>query len=98
MFRLSRYLDHLPVIEPSCGAVSRYQLRQSAEEHHLCTAEVAATMLREVQDHSSADVLDAYFDLFNAEYYTSRRGVDMSSASTQARQRLSELKEVNVLA
>ncbi|WP_372740637.1 tRNA-uridine aminocarboxypropyltransferase [Neptunomonas sp.] len=97
MFRLSRYLDHLPVIEPGCGAVSRYQLRQSAEEHHLCTAEVAAAMLREVQDHSSADVLDAYFDLFNAEYYTSRRGVDMSSASTQARQRLLELKEVNVL-
>lgn len=27
MFRLSRYLDHLPVIEPRAGAVSRYQLR-----------------------------------------------------------------------
>ena len=94
MFRLSRYLDHLPVIEPSSGTVSRYQLRQSAEEHHLCTAEVAAAILREVEDHNSADVLDAYFDLFNAEYYASRRNVDMSLESAQARVRLLELKEV----
>ena len=97
MFRLSRYLDHLPVIEPSGGAVSRYQLRQSAQEHHLCTAEVGASMLREVQDFGSADVLDAYFDLFNAEYYASRRGADMSSASAQARVRLLELNELKTL-
>lgn len=97
MFRLSRYLDHLPVIEPSSGAVSRYQLRQSAEEHHLCTAEVAAAILREVDDYNSADVLDAYFDLFNAEYYASRRNVDMSLESAQARVRLLELKEVTSL-
>lgn len=97
MFRLSRYLDHLPVIEPTSGIVSRYQLRQSAENHHLCTAEVGAAILREVQDHSSADVLDAYFDLFNAEYYASRRGVDMGVESSQARMRLSELKETNAL-
>lgn len=95
MFRLSRYLDHLPVIEPGSGAVSRYQLRQSAQEHHLCTAEVGAAILREVQDHSSADVLDAYFDLFNAEYYASRRCVDMSSVSSQARARLMKLKEAD---
>ena len=95
MFRLSRYLDHLPVVEPSSGAASRYQLRQSVEQHHLCTAEVAAAMLREQQDYTSADVLDAYFDLFNAEYYASRRSVNMSVESAQARERLAVLKKLS---
>lgn len=92
MFRLSRYLDDLPVMQPNTTAISRYHLRQSAEEHHLCTAEVAAQMLREVSDHHSADVLDAYFDLFNAEYYATRRSVDMSGASAAARYRLAQLQ------
>lgn len=92
MFRLSRYLDDLPVMQPSAAAISRYQLRQSVEEHHLCTAEVAAQMLREVSDDHSADVLDAYFDLFNAEYYATRRAVDMSGASAVARHRLAQLQ------
>lgn len=72
MFRLSRYLDNVPAIEPSVRAKSRYQLRQSAEANHLCTAEIAAVMLREVKDFTSAAVLDSYFDLFNLEYYASR--------------------------
>ena len=92
MFRLSRYLDDLPVMQPSAAAISRYQLRQSVEKHHLCTAEVAAQMLREVSDDHSADVLDAYFDLFNAEYYATRRAVDMSGASAVARHRLAQLQ------
>jgi DTW domain-containing protein YfiP len=92
MFRLSRYLDDLPVIQPNAMTKSRYHLRRSAEDHHLCTAEVAAQMLREVSDYYSADVLDAYFDLFNAEYYAARRSVDMSDASAAARLRLARLQ------
>ncbi|SIT11937.1 tRNA-uridine aminocarboxypropyltransferase [Neptunomonas antarctica] len=94
MFRLSRYLDDIPVMEPRTEAVSRYHLRQSAEEHYLCTAEVGVAMLREVNDLHSADVLDAYFDLFNAQYYASRRSVDMSKVSQQARARLLKLQAI----
>ena len=91
MFRLSRYLDNIPAIEPSHTAESRYQLRQSSEPHHLCTAEIAALMLREVNDTTSADVLDSYFDLFNLEYHASRVKREQTSQITAVRERLASL-------
>lgn len=54
-------------------------------------------MLREVSDYNSADVLDAYFDLFNAEYYATRRAIDMSTETEHARSRLLQLKECLVV-
>ena len=91
MFRLSRYLDALPVFEPTVTGLSRYQLRQSAQPHHLCTAEVGAAVLRDIQDEQSASVLDAYFDLFNAEYFASRRSADTKGAALAAREQLQYL-------
>lgn len=72
MFRLSQYLKHLPVIEPSIGRKSRYHLRKASEEHHLCTAEVAAVILEDMEETQPALYLNRYFDLFNASYYASR--------------------------
>ncbi|NVK41756.1 MAG: DTW domain-containing protein [Oceanospirillaceae bacterium] len=73
MFRHSRYLDRIPVIEPRTERETRYDLRTQVASHHLCTAEVAAAMLEQIGDQASANVLDAYFDVFNEYYHASRR-------------------------
>ncbi|WP_027857973.1 tRNA-uridine aminocarboxypropyltransferase [Marinobacterium jannaschii] len=72
MFRHGRYLDRLPVIQPSTTRTSRYMLRKAQHDHHLCTAEVAVAMLEQIGDQASADVLEAYFDIFNQHYRASR--------------------------
>ncbi len=92
MFRLSRYLDHLPVIQPMSFSTSQYDLRQSAEPHHLCTAEVGVSMLKDIGQALGAEALDAYFQLFNAEYISSRRSLNTTHISDIARQRLAALK------
>jgi DTW domain-containing protein YfiP len=72
MFRLSRYLDHLPVIEPEVVASSNYHLRKAAVDGQLCTAEVAALMLQQINDTKGAEILSAYFSIFNDHYKASR--------------------------
>lgn len=72
MFRHSRYLDQLPVIEPEQVQSSGYRLRKAAVPGQLCTAEVAAQMLRQVGDENSADILAAYFTVFNEHYRAAR--------------------------
>ena len=72
MFRLSRYLDHIPVIEPRVNNPSKYKLRKAPVEGQLCTAEVAAEMLRMVEDEQGYDLLSAYFHVFNEHYRVSR--------------------------
>jgi hypothetical protein len=73
MFRHSRYLDQVPVIEPQTLRRTRYDLRTQAADHHLCTCEVAAALLEQMGDSDSAEVLDAYFEVFNEYYHASRR-------------------------
>lgn len=97
MFRLSRYLDELPVIEPLPGRESRYDLRQAVASHHLSTAEVAAAVLEDLGDRDSAAALNAYFDLFNAAYYASRRQLDLSEKMAAARTKLAELSAQRML-
>jgi len=72
IFRHSRYLDGLPVISLNQLVDSRYHLRKKIEENQLCTAEVAIAMLQQIGDTHSADVLDAWFDIFNEHYRASR--------------------------
>lgn len=72
MFRQSEYLQDIPIIQPVTQRKTRYQLRKPNEDHHLCTAEVAAVMLEQMGDAASAEVLDAYFDIFNAHYHAAR--------------------------
>lgn len=73
MFRHSRFLQHLPVIEPKTDRLSRYKLRRSKIDHHLCTAEVAIALLEQVGDLDAAAHLEGYFDRFNANYIATRR-------------------------
>ena len=72
MFRLSRYLDHLPVIQPQVTSTSQYKLRKAPVDGQLCTAEVAAEMLKLTGDEAGFDILSSYFSVFNDHYKASR--------------------------
>lgn len=73
IFRKSSYLDRLPVLPLATSRLTRYRLRKPASQAHLCTAEVAAELLRQSGDIEAAQVLDDYFDAFNVSYAASRR-------------------------
>ncbi|MBW5800859.1 tRNA-uridine aminocarboxypropyltransferase [Halomonas elongata] len=73
IFRRSPYLATLPVLPLVTDRQSRYRLRKAASSDHLCTAEVAAELLRQAGDTRAADVLDDYFEVFNDNYAASRR-------------------------
>ncbi|WP_084589416.1 tRNA-uridine aminocarboxypropyltransferase [Cobetia amphilecti] len=72
IFRKSPYLDGLPVLPLHTQRLTRYHLRKPASEAHLCTAEVAAELLRQAGEENAASVLDDYFDAFNDCYRASR--------------------------
>ncbi|SDO53122.1 conserved hypothetical protein [Halomonas shengliensis] len=87
IFRKSPYLDALPVLPLRTERLTRYRLRKPASAAHLCTAEVAAELLRQGGDAEAAGVLDDYFDAFNDSYAASRR-FEKIEAPTAAMQRL----------
>ncbi|EWG98370.1 tRNA-uridine aminocarboxypropyltransferase [Halomonas sp. BC04] len=89
IFRKSPYLDGLPVLPLATERLTRYQLRKPASAAHLCTAEVAAELLRQSGDAEAAQVLDDYFDVFNVSYAASRR-YEKIVEQTPAMQRLQE--------
>ncbi|MBB2494663.1 tRNA-uridine aminocarboxypropyltransferase [Aquipseudomonas ullengensis] len=68
MFRKSPYLDNLPVLSLQPEQLSRYRLRRSNRDEHLCTAEVAALCLEQAGDARAAVALDAWLDLFTERY------------------------------
>lgn len=72
MFRHSPYLDSLPIVSLRTERLTRYRLRKPASAQHLCTAEVAAELLRQGGEEEAANVLDDYFDVFNESYAASR--------------------------
>lgn len=89
IFRKSPYLDMLPVLPLHTERLTRYRLRKPVSESHLCTAEVAAELLRQAGEGEAANTLDDYFDAFNESYAASRRYVRIDEP-TPAMQRLLE--------
>ncbi|OEC37313.1 conserved hypothetical protein [Pseudomonas cuatrocienegasensis] len=85
MFRKSPYLDSLPVLSLSPEQLSRYRLRRSKRDDHLCTAEVAALCLELAGDTKAAGALDAYLDVFSQHYLAAKapRAVDLDDALHQ---------------
>lgn len=75
MFRKSAYLDHLPVLSLAPDHVSRYRLRRSRCDEHLCTAEVAAHCLALAGEHAAADALDTRLEDFTQRYLKARQGL-----------------------
>ncbi|MGE8498476.1 MAG: tRNA-uridine aminocarboxypropyltransferase [Pseudomonas sp.] len=80
MFRKSPYLDNLPVLSLQPEQLSRYRLRRSKRDDHLCTAEVAALCLELAGDQRAADALNLYLDVFSQHYLASKapRAVDVT--------------------
>ncbi|TDX31509.1 hypothetical protein DFO67_103106 [Modicisalibacter xianhensis] len=87
MFRKSPYLEHLPVLPLHSDRLTRYHLRKPASAAHLCTAEVAAELLRQSGNTQASNILDDYFDAFNDSYAASRRHHKLD-APTPAMRRL----------
>ncbi|MDX5373350.1 MAG: DTW domain-containing protein [Pseudomonadaceae bacterium] len=86
MFRKSPYLDRFPVLGLRPEQLSRYRLRRSKRDEHLCTAEVAALCLELAGDARAAGALDAWLDLFGERYLSAkhRRPLDLQSPAHQA--------------
>lgn len=73
MFRLSKYLQDLPVLPLTSTRHSQYKLRKAPDEFHLCTAEVAIELLLQHEQKAAGDALNEYFISFNDAYAKSRR-------------------------
>jgi DTW domain-containing protein YfiP len=73
MARKSPYLDALPVLSLQPEQLSRYRLRNAAQDHHLCTAEVAAACFALAGEPHAADTLDTYLQVFTNHYLNARR-------------------------
>ncbi len=72
MFRKSPYLDRFPVLGLQPQQLSRYRLRRSRRDEHVCTSEVAALCLELAGDHAAALALEAYLDVFTHHYLQAR--------------------------
>ncbi len=73
IFTKSPYLKHLPVLSLTPSQLSRYRLRRSRVEQHLCTAEVAALCLHLAGEAHAGQVLDAYLDVFTEHYLSAKQ-------------------------
>jgi DTW domain-containing protein len=93
MFRKSPYLDGLPVLGLHPAHASRYRLRRSAQDHHFCTAEIAALCLDLAGEAAAAEALDAWFGVFSERYLVAR-GQQRPSPDSEAVQRLRALTPV----
>jgi DTW domain-containing protein YfiP len=75
MFRKSPHLDPLPVLSLQPQQLSRYRLRRSTRDEHLCTSEVAALCLELAGETHAAQLLDAYLAVFTSHYLAARQSV-----------------------
>lgn len=75
MFRLSQYLQNLPVLPLKSQVQSEYKLRKAPDAFHLCTVEVAIALLADHKQVNAAANLKDYFNCFNDAYTQSRRVV-----------------------
>ncbi|ANF59060.1 tRNA-uridine aminocarboxypropyltransferase [Halotalea alkalilenta] len=92
MFRQSPYLARLPIVALRTDRLTRYRLRTPASAQHLCTAEVAAELLRVAGELEAAGVLDDYFDVFNESYAASRAYRRLERPSAAMRRQLERLE------
>ena len=75
MFRLSQYLQTLPVLPIKTQRLSQYKLRKAPDDFHLCTAEVAMALMEMMQADYALSSLQHLFDAFNDSYANSRRNI-----------------------
>lgn len=80
MFRLSQYLQDLPVLPIKTQRLSQYKLRKAPDEFHLCTAEVAMAVMEMMNEQAALNSLQNLFDEFNNSYANSRRNLSPKKA------------------
>lgn len=73
IFKKSPYLNAFPVLSLTPEQLSRYRLRRSQKEAHLCTSEVAALCLALAGETLAAQTLEAYLDVFTEHYLRARQ-------------------------
>lgn len=85
MFRKSPYLNHLPVLSLQPEQLSRYRLRRSTRDDHLCTSEVAAMCLALAGEQHAAQTLESYLEVFTSHYLNAKQSVppDLEDAAHQ---------------
>jgi DTW domain-containing protein YfiP len=90
IFKKSPYLDQFPVLSLSPEQLSRYRLRRSRREDHLCTSEVASLCLSLAGESHAAETLDAYLDVFTEHYLRAKQQLKVDSED-EVHQRLRSL-------
>ena len=92
MFRKSPYLNHLPVLSLQPEQLSRYRLRRSTRDDHLCTSEVASLCLALAGEPRAADTLETYLDVFTHHYLNAKHSLppDLQDAAHQRLRALGE--------
>ncbi|MBI3283539.1 MAG: DTW domain-containing protein [Burkholderiales bacterium] len=73
IFKKSPYLNHLPVLSLAPEQLSRYRLRRSRRDDHLCTSEVAALCLSLAGETLAAQTLEAYLEVFTGHYLRAKQ-------------------------
>lgn len=85
MFRLTHYLQHLPVLSLSPDYRSQYRLRRSVHAGQLCTAEVAAELLDVVGATDAALRMHSYLTVFSDHYSAARNNHPVQHVSEAMR-------------
>jgi len=78
IFKKSPYLLPFPVLSLAPQQLSRYRLRRSKRDDHLCTSEVASVCLTMAGDTHAAQTLDAYLDVFSDHYLRAKQQVKVN--------------------
>jgi len=73
IFKKSPYLNAFPVLSLAPEQLSRYRLRRSRCEDHLCTSEVTALCLALAGETRAAQTMEAYLDVFTEHYLSAKQ-------------------------
>ncbi|MDO9405237.1 MAG: tRNA-uridine aminocarboxypropyltransferase [Polaromonas sp.] len=91
MFRKSPYLNRLPMLSLQPAQLSRYSLRRTLRDDHLCTSEIAALCLELAGEPHAAETLTAYLDVFT-HHYLQAKNQQLVDLDGPAHQRLRGLR------
>jgi hypothetical protein len=73
IFKKSPYLTQFPVLSLLPEQLSRYRLRRSRRDDHLCTSEVAALCMGLAGEAAAAHALELYLDVFTDHYLRAKQ-------------------------